>query len=56
MESKYTRSYLLNTGIGLQDVDHLKTSEYFNKESNRYLKGEISLEDFGEIIDSYYKN
>ncbi|MBR4378032.1 MAG: Fic family protein [Bacilli bacterium] len=56
MENKYTREYLLGTGVGLQDVDHLKTSEYFNKESQRYISGEISLEEFGKLIKEYYKN
>ena len=56
MENKYTREYLLGTGVGLQDVDHLKTSEYFNKESRRYISGEISLEEFGKLIKEYYKN
>ena len=55
MENKYTREYLLGTGVGLQDVDHLKTSEYFNKESQRYISGEISLEEFGKLIKEYYK-
>ena len=56
MENKYSREYLLGTGVGLQDVDHLKTSEYFNKESQRYLSGEITLEEFGQLIDEYYKH
>ena len=56
MEYKYSREYLLGTGVGLQDVDHLKTSEYFNKESQRYLSGEITLEEFGQLIDDYYKH
>ena len=56
MENKYTREYLLGTGVGLQDVDHLKTSEYFNEESQKYLSGDISLQEFKKLIDSYYKS
>lgn len=33
MENKYTNRYVLETGIGLQDVDHLKNSSYFMQES-----------------------
>ena len=56
MENKYTNRYILETGIGLQDVDHLKNSSYFVQESERYLKGEISLDELDEIVSSYYKN
>lgn len=54
MKNKYTNKYILETGIGLQDVDHLKNSHFFVKESERYLKGEISLDELDDIIDSYY--
>lgn len=56
MENSYSRKYLLETAVGLQDVDHLKTSEYFNEQSNRYLSGEISFDELDKIITSYYKN
>ena len=56
MEQKYQSHYLIETGIGLQDVDHLKNSSYFLQESSRYLKGDISLEELDEIITSYYRN
>lgn len=56
MENKYTNRYLLETGIGLQDVDHLKNSSYFMQESERYLKGEISLDELDDIVSSYYKS
>ena len=56
MENKYTNRYILETGIGLQDVDHLKNSSYFLKESQRYLEGEISLDELDGIVNSYYAN
>lgn len=56
MENSYTNRYILETGIGLQDVDHLKNSSYFVQESERYLKGEISLDELDDIVNSYYKS
>ena len=56
MENNYTNRYILETGIGLQDVDHLKNSSYFVRESERYLKGEISLDELDDIVNSYYKS
>ena len=55
MENKYSKKYIIETGMGLQDVDHLKNSSYFVDESKKYIKGEISLEELEKIIDSYYK-
>ena len=56
MEKKYSNKYLIETAIGLQDVDHLENSKYFLSESQRYIKGEISLDELEEIVTSYYKN
>ena len=56
MENKYSNKYVIETGIGLQDVDGLKNSSYFINESERYIKGEISLNELEEIISSYYKD
>ena len=56
MENNYTNRYILETGIGLQDVDHLKNSSYFLQESERYLKGEISLDELDDIVNSYYQS
>ena len=56
MENKYSNKYVIETGIGLQDVDGLKNSAYFLSESNRYIKGEISLEELDRIVTSYYEN
>ena len=54
----YTKKnkYIIETGIGLQDVDRLKNSTYFINETSKYLKGEISLEVLDNIITSYYQN
>ena len=56
MDNKYTNRYVLETGIGLQDVDRLKNSSFFVKESERYLRGEISLDELDDIVNSYYKS
>lgn len=56
MKKKYSNKYLISTGIGLQDVDHLENSEYFLNESKRYISGEISLEDLKNNVNEYYKN
>lgn len=56
MKNNYSREYLLSTAVGLQDVDHLKTSEYFNEQSKRYLSGELDFDELDKIITSYYKN
>jgi len=55
MESKYSRKYIIGTGIGLQDVDHLQNSEYFMQQSERYIKGEIDLDELDALITSYYE-
>ena len=56
MEDEQQRKYLIETGMGLQAVDGLKNSVYFLSLVPRYIKGEISLDEFGHLIDSYYKN
>ena len=56
MEKNKYKNYIIQTGIGLQDVDQLKNSTNFLIESDRYVKGEISLDDLDNIISSYYKN
>ncbi len=55
MENKYSNKYVIETGIGLQDVDKLKNSSYFINESERYIKGEITLSELEQIVSSYYK-
>lgn len=56
MENKYSNKYLIETGIGLQDVDGLKNSSFFLSESEKYIKGEITLDELDEIISAYYKS
>lgn len=56
MEKEYSNKYVIQTGIGLQDVDQLKNSSYFLSESDRYIKGEITLDELDDIISSYYKD
>ena len=56
MENKYSNKYLIETGIGLQDVDGIKNSVYFLSQADRYIKGEISLDDLDKLVNSYYEN
>lgn len=56
MKNKYSNKYLIGTGIGLQDVDHLENSEYFLRESERYIAGEISLSELNQLVKKYYAN
>ena len=56
MENKYSNKYLIETGIGLQDVDGLKNSSFFLMHADKYIKGEISLDELDKIINSYYKS
>jgi fido (protein-threonine AMPylation protein) len=56
MKKTHDNKYIINTGIGLQDVDKLKNSSYFIDETNRYIKGEISLDELDQVISSYYKS
>ena len=56
MKNKYSNKYIIETGMGLQDVDGLKNSSYFISEANRYIKGEITLDELDRVINSYYQN
>ena len=56
MENKYSSKYLIETGIGLQDVDGLKNSPYFLSQAEKYIKGEISLQQLDKLVNSYYEN
>lgn len=56
MRKDLTNKYAITTGIGLQDVDKLKNSSYFINETNKYIKGEITLDELENIISSYYKS
>ena len=56
MENKYSNKYVIETGIGLQDVDGLKNSSYFVNESEKYIRGEITLDELEKIITTYYES
>lgn len=56
MENSEYKKHIIETGMGLQDVDHLKNSSYFVETTKKYIKGEISLEELEKIVNSYYEN
>ena len=41
--------------IGLQDVDGLKPSEYLYETAKKNIDGEISVDEAGDLINSYYE-
>ena len=45
-----------SAAIGLQDVDGLKPSPYLYETAQRNIDGEISMEEAGALIHSYYEN
>ena len=45
-----------SAAIGLQDVDGLKTSEYLHAAAKRNIEGDITIDEAGELIDSYYES
>lgn len=49
-------AYAWSTAIGLQAVDGLKTSAYLNDLARRNIEGELTLDEVGKLIDSYYKS
>lgn len=44
------------TAIGLQDVDGLKPSEYLYETAKKNIDGEISIDEAGKLINSYYES
>lgn len=42
--------------IGLQDVDGLKPSEYLYQTAKKNIDGEISVDEAGALINSYYES
>lgn len=42
--------------MGLQRIDGLHNSYFFTEQANRYINGEITLSELGEIISNHYKN
>ena len=47
------KSTVWKTAIGLQDVDGLKNSSYFLSQADKYINGELSLDELDKIINSY---
>ena len=45
-----------SAAIGLQDVDGLKTSEYLYETAKKNIDGEISIDEAGDLINSYYES
>ena len=53
---KREAAYAWSTAIGLQAVDGLKTSAYLNELARRNIEGEISIDEVGRLLDSYYES
>ena len=49
------RGYAWHTAIGLQAVDGLKNSKYLIDAAIKNIKGDISIDEAGELLNSYYK-
>ena len=54
--TKQELGYAWSAAIGLQDVDDLKPSEYLYETAKKSINGDISIDQAGELIDSYYEN
>lgn len=50
----YIRDRRVRIARGLQAVDGLTTSEFFDEHAKRYVEGEISAAELCEIIETYY--
>ena len=50
MTEQEKRRYIIETAIGLQAVDGLHVSDFFLQQSERYISGEITLKELGEIV------
>ena len=53
--AKREKEYVWHTAIGLQAVDGLKTSKYLMDTAIRNIEGDISIDEAGELLNSYYK-
>ena len=49
-------AYAWSTAIGLQAVDGLTTSNYLNDLARRNIEGEITIDEVGRLLDSYYES
>lgn len=54
--SQREAAYAWSTAIGLQAVDGLKTSDYLNDLARRNIEGEITIDEVGKLLDSYYES
>ncbi len=52
---KRDKGYVWHTAIGLQVVDGLKPSKYLVDTAIRNIEGDISIDEAGELLNSYYK-
>lgn len=53
---KKEKAYIWQTAIGLQAVDGLSTSEYLKETAKRNIEGEITVDEVGKLIRSYYQS
>ena len=53
---KKEKAYIWQTAIGLQAVDGLSTSEYLKETAKRNIEGEITMDEVGRLIKSYYQS
>jgi fido (protein-threonine AMPylation protein) len=54
-DDREEKRYVWSTGIGLQAVDGLKTSEYLNKTAEKHIQGEITMDETQNLIQRYYE-
>jgi fido (protein-threonine AMPylation protein) len=54
-DERKDRQYRLDIATGLQDVDGLKTSRFFNEETEKYINCEVSSDEFENAIYNFYK-
>ena len=53
---KKEKAYIWQTAIGLQAVDGLNTSGYLKEIAKRNIEGEITVDEVGRLIRSYYQS
>ena len=53
--NKRDKGYVWNTAIGLQAVDGLKPSKYLIDTAIQNIEGNITIDEAGELLNSYYK-
>ena len=52
---KRDKGYAWHTAIGLQAVDGLRPSKYLIDTAIKNIEGDISIDEAGELLNSYYK-